>query len=246
MERHGRAVASFLVDAALVPGTRVALDADASHHVRVKRLNEGDVVRLTDGKGAVADGVIASIGKRAVEVAVESVETIGPPSPIHVRVPIADRERMLWLAEKATELGVATWQAVRFRRSASVSPRGEGPAFDEKVRARMIGALEQSGGAWLPRILPSVDVGTIRVEADQLPILLDAKGVSLAGVLASSGDRQPVLLFGPEGGLDADERSALADAGWQLARIAATTLRFETAGIAAIAVCRTTNFVTED
>lgn len=245
MERHGRPITTFFVDHTLIANVRLTLDAGASHHARVKRLASGDVVRLTDGRGASARGTLASIGKRGVDVDVASVERIAGPSPIHLRVPIADRERMLWLAEKATELGIATWQPVSFRRSASVSPRGEGQAFEEKVRARMIAALEQSGGAWLPLLLPAVDAASIVVEANQFPVLLDASGSPAGAVLASAGPREPVILFGPEGGLDADERAALIDRGWHLARLAETTLRFETAGIAALAVCRNTHSATE-
>jgi hypothetical protein len=102
------------------------------------------------------------IRRTSIDVATDAVRTVKRPTPIHFRAPVADRERMLWLAEKATELGVATWQAVRFRRSASVSPRGEGAAFHEKVRARMVSALEQSGGAWLPELMADTTVESCR------------------------------------------------------------------------------------
>lgn len=246
MERHDRALAAFFVAEAVTAGARVTLDSGASHHARVKRLAVRDAVVLTDGQGTIARGMIASIAKRGVDVVVETVEAVAAPSPIHLCVPVADRERMLWLAEKATELGIATWRPVRFKRSMSVAPRGEGPTFDEKARARMIGALEQSRGAWLPRVLPAVDVTALDVEAGQLPILLDVDGEPLASVLTPTDGRQPALLFGPEGGLECEERAALIDRGWLPARVADTTLRFETAGIAAIAVCRNREFVTEN
>ena len=54
------------------------------------------------------------------------------------------------LAEKVTELGVTSWRPVVWRRSKSVSPRGEGPTFQGKVRGRMTSALIQSGSGWLP------------------------------------------------------------------------------------------------
>ena len=49
---------------------------------------------------------------------------------------------------------------------------------------------------------------------------------------------EPVLLFGPEGGFASAEIERLTEAGWQRASLGDTTLRFETAGIAAVAVCR--------
>lgn len=246
VERDRRAaVASILTDVGFTPGDRVPLEDGAAHHIRVRRLERGDVIRLLDGAGRVAYGSIALLERRAVEVEVERVESVPRPSPIHVRVPIGDRDRMLWLAEKATELGIATWQAVRFHRSASVSPRGEGPAFTEKVRARMVSALEQSAGAWLPSVLSDTTVERLTVEASELPIMLDVSGPPLNEVL-SGASQAPVVLFGPEGGLEPAERNTLVAKGWRTARLADTTLRFETAGVAAIAVCRSLQLLTEN
>jgi 16S rRNA (uracil1498-N3)-methyltransferase len=237
VERDRREVAaSFFIETAVAAGTTVALPEPAAHHARVKRMVAGDKVRLTDGNGVLAFGAISSLDKKQVQVDVADVEHVAPQAAIHLRVPVGDRDRMLWLAEKATELGAATWQAVKFRRSASVSPRGEGDAFAAKVRLRMINALEQSGGARLPRILPDIPVNALAVAANELPILLDPSGASLSRMLRA--DREPVLLFGPEGGVEPDERDRLISTGWQIASLADTVLRFETAGIAALAVCR--------
>jgi 16S rRNA (uracil1498-N3)-methyltransferase len=108
------------------------------------------------------------------------------------------------------------------------------------VEARMIGALEQSGGDWLPRILPGVSLDELASGdvSNRQCILLDRSGDPLLAVARQGGAREPMLLFGPEGGIDDDERALLRDAGWQPARIADATLRFETAGVAAIAVVR--------
>jgi 16S rRNA (uracil1498-N3)-methyltransferase len=252
VERHDRSsigepfvlptpVASFHVAPPLRGGNRVTLAATAAHHAHVKRLAIGDTLRLTDGRGHVAFGEIDELSRDRLSVALRRmILSITPPPPIHVCVPVGDRDRMLWLAEKAAELSVSSWQPVHFRRSSSVSPRGEGDAFARKVEARMIGALEQSGGDWLPRILPGVsldELASVGVSNRQC-ILLDRSGDPLLSVAQQGGAREPMLLLGPEGGIDDDERALLRDAGWQPARIADATLRFETAGVAAIAVVR--------
>jgi 16S rRNA (uracil1498-N3)-methyltransferase len=234
-------VASFHVAPPLSGGGRVTLADGAAHHARVKRLAVGETVRLTDGCGHVAFGEIDQLSRDRLSVVLRPMGlSIAPPPPIHVCLPVGDRDRMLWLAEKAAELVVATWQPVHFRRSSSVSPRGEGEAFMRKVESRMIGALEQSGGDWLPRILPAVSLDELA--ADDAPnrqrILLERSGDPLLAVAQQAGAREPMLLFGPEGGIDDDERGLLDGAGWRAARLADTTLRFETAGIAAIAVIR--------
>jgi len=242
VERDDRAmvapVASFFIAMKLTPGKVIDLDDAAAHHARVKRLERTDAVRLTDGAGNVAFGQIITMDKRAVSVEIDSVRQIPPPHAVHVRVPVGDRDRMLWLAEKVTELGIASWQTVRFKRSASVTPRGEGESFAAKVRARMLSALEQSGGAWLPAIHEDVALDALAVDSSQTPLLLDVDGIPIRDAIADSHERDPVVLFGPEGGLDAQERQQLLGRGWQPVRLANTTLRFETAGIAAVAVLR--------
>ena len=239
MERDDHApVATFFAESSIAAGTTATLGESAAHHARVKRLDVGDVVRLTDGAGRTGQGTVAAIRRGALDVAVESVNAVERPWPIHLRVPVSDRDRMLWLAEKATELGISTWQAVRFRRSASVSPRGEGGAFAQKVRSRMIGALEQSSGGWLPAVLPDITVDALPVSADELPIVLDPCGEPLGRLLPLASKSHPVIVFGPEGGIEDDELSALVARGWQRASIGSATLRFETAGIAAVAVLR--------
>lgn len=239
MERDDRApvapAGTFFVDSPLVAHGTVALSERANHHARVKRTAAGDVVRLIDGNGGSAVGTIRTFTKGVSEVAVGEVTHSPRPPAIHVRVPIGDRERMLWVAEKATELGIESWQAVLYHRSRSVMPRGEGPAFAEKARARMISALEQSGGVWLPRILPDTTPDKIDVPGDAHAIVLDVSGGALLPLVSAGA---VVFTFGPEGGFEDHERALLASAGWRAARLAATTLRFETAGVAAISVVR--------
>lgn len=241
MERdHRSPVAIFFAETSPAAGETLTLGESAAHHARVKRLEPGDVVRITDGVGTVGTGRIEQPRRGAIDVMVEQVERRPRPAPIHLRVPIGDRDRMLWLAEKATELGVTTWQSVRFRRSRSVSPRGEGEGFIGKLRTRMAGVLEQSGGAWLPSILPEADVGTGGIASDPsaMRILLDVSGEPVFGLAALAAAHEPVILLGPEGGIEPDERDALLASGWRTARLAHDTLRFETAGIAAVAILR--------
>ena len=180
MERDDRAsVSTFYSDAAFSPNGLATLGEQSAHHARVKRLDAGDRIQLTNGRGTVALGPIERITKNAVDVSVESVRIVPAPFPIHLRAPIADRDRMLLLAEKATELGVASWQSVRFKRSKSVSPRGEGAAFAGKLHARMIAALEQSGGAWLPQLLDDAGVESIDTSNAEPRLVLDAAGESM-------------------------------------------------------------------
>jgi 16S rRNA (uracil1498-N3)-methyltransferase len=231
VERAGdAAVTTFVVEH--LAGESIDLGEDAAHHARVKRLEPGDEVALTDGKGARGIGRIASITKRALVVEIGDVTAIAPPPEINLFVPVADKERMLWVAEKATELQITSWNPVMYERSRSVSPRGEGEAFDRKVEARMMAALEQSGGSWLPVI------NGIQTIDD----LAKTKGVVLERDSNPFGrwtTTPPVnLAAGPEGGFSPGELDRLLAAGWSAASFGDVTLRFETAAIGAVAVLR--------
>ena len=235
MERADRAaLAGVLAPAALAPG-EIEVGEDGAHHLRVRRVAPGDALRVTDGQGRLAVGTLAALGKRSATITVSEVSDHAPPPPFHLLVPVGDRDRMLLLAEKAVELGVRSWTPVTWRRSRSVTPRGEGAAFDAKLRARMASALVQSGGAWLPEVRGAVDVAVLpdRIgEGDR--VLLDADGAPLFSVAAAGA--AVWIAFGPEGGAEPDERAALDAAGFARASLAEGVLRFETAGIAALAV----------
>jgi 16S rRNA (uracil1498-N3)-methyltransferase len=229
-------VASFFVGGEIAVGATVALDEDAAHHARVRRLDVGHRVRLLDGNGILGWGTLVRLAKTQMHVDVESTESVEAPPAIHMLVPVADRDRMLLLAEKCAELGAASWRPVIWRRSKSVSPRGEGMTFQAKVRSRMIGALEQSGGAWLPAIYPEATVERAIAAAPRgAHCLLDASGDSMPGTEMIA----PLCIaVGPEGGIDRDERELLVNAGWLPVAIGRSTLRFETAAIAALAIGR--------
>ncbi len=233
-------VASFVADAPLPSGaSAVTLGEDAAHHARVRRLGEGEPVTVRDGAGAVADGVIRRVAKAALDVDVVAVRRLSPPPPVHLLAPVGDRDRMLWLAEKAVELGVASWRAVLWHRSRSVSPRGEGAAFAAKVRARMAQALAQSEGAWLPTLLP--DASPEQAAADAAPglrLVLDADAPGVAAAAGAGAPQAVTLALGPEGGLEPDEVALLERADFRRARLPGNILRFETAGVVGVAFAR--------
>jgi 16S rRNA (uracil1498-N3)-methyltransferase len=239
VERCDRSsVATFYVDQPLAAGGHVELNDAAAQHAKVRRVQAGDGVRVTDGRGFIGEGSLERITKGTALVTVTSVRAIAAPPRLRLFVPVADRERMLWLAEKSAELAVTEWQPVLFHRSLSVSPRGQGDAFTRKAHGRMIGALEQSGGGWLPEICPELSLEEALVRAEHVEaerFFLERGGRSLLTTRPRAAD----AMVGPEGGIEDDERTLIVDRyGWLPVSIAETTLRFETAGIIAAGLLR--------
>lgn len=235
MERANRAsVSTFYAPGAW--GARVELSDSAAHHANVKRLSVGDAVGLVSGDGRRAAGSIVELSKRSLIVAVESMEEVDRPPFVELLAPVGDRDRMLMLAEKSVELGLSSWRPVMYERSKSVSPRGDGTLFREKLRARQISALEQSSGAWLPELhVETALEPAINAAAGSTRLVLDQSGVPFAGL---SNATTVSIALGPEGGLSDAEREQFASAGWQAVSLNTNVLRFETAGIAALAIVR--------
>ena len=247
-EGLGAGLPAFLTSESLMEKSVHALDEQASRHMRVLRLDIGARVALRDGRGAVAVGQLVRLSKSQAHVDVQTVARREPLSPVHMLVPVADKERMLWVAEKACELACTSWRPVIWRRSRSVSPRGEGSSFQQKVAARMAQALTQSEGGWLPQLFPEANVERAMLAAPAgLRVVLDAHGPPLTSVIGDgagapgpTGEAASITLaIGPEGGIEGDEMALLQQAGFLPASIGATILRFETAAIAALAIART-------
>ena len=228
------AVATFFAADALTVGATITLSKEAAHHIHVARVGIGECVALRDGAGKAAVGNLVKVSKSSALVDIIETSDLPRPAPIHLLAPVADRERMLWLAEKVTELAVTSWRPVVWRRSKSVSPRGEGPTFRAKVRARMTSALIQSGGGWLPDVFPEATVERAVAAAPLGTRLLLAKdGEPIVGVPM----RTPITIaLGPEGGMEQTERDAFIGAAFLPVKLGDSTLRFETAGVAAVAI----------
>jgi 16S rRNA (uracil1498-N3)-methyltransferase len=234
---------TFVTSESFSAGKQVTLGEEEAHHIRVRRLDVGAHVALLDGQGLRGTGTLVRIAKRNATVEVHEATQESPRRDIHLILPIADKDRMLWLAEKACELGVASWRPVQFRRSRSVAARGEGPMFTQKIAARMRSAMEQSGNAWLPAIYPDANVErAIAAVPVGKRFVLDGAGASLGAqqlneAQAHSEDAIPEpisLVVGPEGGIEDDEMAKFVEAGFVKASVGKTILRFETAAIAAL------------
>jgi 16S rRNA (uracil1498-N3)-methyltransferase len=102
----------------------------------------------------------------------------------------------------------------------------------------MIGALEQSGGAWLPEISREIQLADALVRsngADGGRFLLEHGGSPLLLQRPRAAD----VMVGPEGGIEDDERANIIEQhDWLPVSLGDTTLRFETAGVIAAGMLR--------
>src|SRR5690606_32095090 len=117
---HRMRVTRIPVEAALVPGLRLPLPDDAAAYVaRVLRMQPGDACVLFNGDGHDYAARVLSVGKRGVEVEVLEATPVDRESPLKIVLlqGIARGEKMDWVLQKATELGVAAFVPVSSERS---------------------------------------------------------------------------------------------------------------------------------
>lgn len=232
----------FYCATALVSDTALDLPPGAARHVQVLRLQPGDSITLFDGRSADEfDAIVTRMGRSDVQVQVGQRHTAAkePARQIHLAVGMPANDRMDWLVEKATELGVASIQPLMTERSVL---KLSGERAEKKVahwQSVAVAACEQCGGNLVPLVHPMQTLqqwlkGPAAQSGASQRLLLSLRGGSSA--LASlSPDTRPVwFLSGPEGGLSAGEEDAAMAAGFSPASLGPRVLRAETAALAAL------------
>ncbi len=227
------------VDAPMAPDALIDLpEATAGHLLRVLRLGEGDACVLFNGDGADYHAVLQQVGKRGASARIVERRALRNESPLRVTLAqaVARGEKMDWILQKATELGVAAIAPIVTERT---EVRLDGERSEKRLahwRGVIASACEQSGRARLPTLSPPTALATYAagLGAD-CKLLLDPEADAGIDRLPLRGDSTVALVVGPEGGLSERDLAALRAAGFQSVRLGPRILRTETAGLAVIA-----------
>lgn len=232
----------LFVDVPLVPGRTLPLPQDAARHaLRVLRLKAGDRVVLFNGDGREYRATLANPDPRAASVEVESVDAPERESPLRITLiqSLARGEKMDWIIQKATELGVARICPVASQRSEVRLDGTRGGKRLDHWRAVAIAACEQCGRNVLPEIsAPEALAVTL---AAQPASDTEARWMLHPGGTTRLRNAVPattklILAVGPEGGFGDEDLDALRQAGFRALALGPRVLRTETAGLAAVAV----------
>jgi len=223
----------------LQSGLALALPPGAARHVQVLRMQPGEALTLFDGRGGEYAAVVERMGRSEVAVNVGAHDPVEREAPhaVHLALGMPANDRMDWLVEKATELGVASIQPLM---TAHGVLRLAGERAEKKRahwEAIAIAACEQCGRNRVPQIHP------VRAYAEWLGDARADDGLQRI-VLSLAPGTQPLValpaavawqvLSGPEGGLSADEEARALAQGFQPARLGPRVLRAETAALAAL------------
>jgi 16S rRNA (uracil1498-N3)-methyltransferase len=231
------------LDSPLAVGRSARLSEFAANHLtKVLRLGDGAQIVCFNGDGADYRARLALHGKGRGEVEVEDRFEAASESPLDVTLAqsVARGEKMDWVVQKATELGVT-------RIVPLISERTEVKLDEERAGRRIahwrgvaISACEQCGRARLPQIEApqaldawlSTQVGDGAAEISRLVLHPDA--TQRLGSIAPRA--RVVLAVGPEGGYSKRDLAQFELADFTPISLGPRVLRAETAGPAALAV----------
>jgi 16S rRNA (uracil1498-N3)-methyltransferase len=233
----------------LQTGDVVALPAGAARHVQVLRMQPGGVITLFGGaeNGGEFEATIEHMGRSDVRVLVGAHSAVErePAKQVQLVVGVPANDRMDWLVEKATELGVASIQPVMTERSVL---RLSGERADKKRahwQAVAVAACEQCGRNQVPVVHEVLTLNawlalqTENAESERYLLSLRPETQALNTLLGKSTTTPATavsFLSGPEGGLSVAEEDAVLAKGFKPVSLGNRVLRAETASLAALAL----------
>ena len=226
------------VETAITPHARLTLEGVAANHVtRVLRLRAGDALTLFDGRGGEYAACVEALRRDAVLVEVGEHHDRDPESPLAITLlqGISRGERMDWVVQKATELGVRRLVPVVTERTVVRLDERQAANRVRHWRAIAIAACEQCGRNRVPEIEDPVSLDSLQQVLPQrgLRIVLAPDGKLRVGdLLPAEGI---AVLIGPEGGLTETEHRRALDGGFLALRLGPRVLRTETAAVAVLA-----------
>ena len=235
------ALTRIYINDTLETDREVELDSERAHYLgRVLRLQEGSALTVFNGENGEFAATVTAIGKHSASIRVEEYIETATESPlkVHLVQGISRGERMDYVVQKATELGVkrvspvfATHGVVRLDAKRAAKRREHWQRVAES-------ACEQSGRIRPPLIDAPMSLndwfGAKSSDADIDLILLPRAATALTSLTPSK--TKVCLLIGPEGGFTHDEYEDALAAGIKAVSLGPRILRTETAAAAAIAV----------
>lgn len=216
-------------------------EEEAQHCTRVLRLNIGDEITLTDGKGNFYQAEITAATNKRCQVAIKETRYLEPLWPCHLHIamaPTKNMDRNEWFAEKATEIGFdeLTFLNCRFSERKVIKT--------ERISKILVSAIKQSLKARLPKLNEMTDFHTF-IQQDfegQKFIAHCYEGEKKQLKEALTPGEDALVLIGPEGDFSEEEVQKAIEHGFVPISLGKSRLRTETAALVA---CHTLNLMNQ-
>ena len=222
----------------LSAGRRHTIGGTAANHIaRVLRLEPGAPLAVFDGRGGEYAARIESLRKDAVVIEVQERSPSSRESSLSLTLAqgVSRGERMDWVVQKATELGVTAIVPVLTERTVVKLDARQSERKLTHWRGIAVAACEQSGRDRIPDIVAPIAVHEFLhgIDPQATRLLLSPTGTQRVNDLKAP-ERRIIVLIGPEGGLGETEQRAAVGAGFVAVRMGPRVLRTETAAVAAL------------
>lgn len=210
---------------------------ETQHAVRVLRLKDGDEIFLMDGKGSFFRSHITMASSHHCFYDIDEALPQHRAWEGHIHLAIAPtkmNERMEWLAEKATEIGIDELSFLHCQFSERKVIKQE--RIDKIVTA----AMKQSRKAWRPVVNGMIDfddfVETHRGDCLYLAHCYpELPRIDFFNELKTRPHAENVIIMiGPEGDFSVEEVRRAESCGCLSITLGESRLRTETAGLAAV------------
>lgn len=208
-------------------------EEESKHVIRVLRMNIGDRIELIDGKGTLLTVQITSDHPKKCTVQVmDRLKMSNDPYPIHIAIaPTKNLDRMEWLVEKCTELGV-------HKISFLTCDNNERKVLKlDRLQKIAIAAMKQSKRYFLPEIEELIDFDSFITKHPKGYIAHCYNGNKSTLFSAYSKGILPILI-GPEGDFSEQEVEKAMKSGYISITLGNTRLRTETAGLYACSIAK--------
>jgi 16S rRNA (uracil1498-N3)-methyltransferase len=231
----------FFTDSPLALNADIQLSENAAAHAtRALRLNVGDNAIIFNGDGFDYACTLTSVKKNTVTAKITSANAISNESPINITLlqGISSGDRMDFTIQKAVELGVKKIQPINSKRSVVKLTQERAEKRIEHWQNVAISACEQSGRAFVPKVLPPLSLENWLSQNpynNTLRILLNPVGAKRLEEIEKPASTIE-LLIGAEGGLSQAEIDLASAQHFQSIVLGPRILRTETAALTAISV----------
>jgi 16S rRNA (uracil1498-N3)-methyltransferase len=195
-----------------------------------------------NAQGGEFDATILRMGRSEVEVQVGHHHALEREAAVevHLAIGMPANERMDWLVEKATELGVATIQPLVTERTVLRLSGERAERKQQHWQGIAVAAAEQCGRNRVPVVMPVRDfprwLASVPPQHRWILSLADAsQSISFRAKTLFDSQQPVTLLAGPEGGMAPAEEKLAAASGFAPVSLGRRVLRAETAALAALA-----------
>jgi 16S rRNA (uracil1498-N3)-methyltransferase len=227
----------FSAQALAANSTLVLAEAQSHYLSKVLRMQAGRELILFNGEGGEYKAEISAVHKKHVDIFVKdfSLENRQSHLQLELAIGVSRGERMDWVLQKATELGVTKITPLMTERT-EVKLGGE--RADKKMehwQQILISACEQCQRNILPELSEPKLFSEWISECDaELKFVLHHRDNK--GLPQNKSTQSVALLIGPEGGLDDDEIAQAIAQKFSPLTLGPRVLRTETAPVAAISL----------